>query len=168
MIGWALRKFSGWALSKNEPGSYAGEDDPRWAYTIETDGSKYLTRILLSRLLGLKEKLGVGVYLHNFHREDIDRHLHNHPWKWAVSFVLSGSYDEERLVENLVHSGGWDYTTHVRRVRFFNRLNRNDYHKVERLDGDVWTLFITGPRVQDWGFLVDGQHVPWKKYLGKE
>ncbi|MGN6103521.1 MAG: hypothetical protein ACTHU0_00210 [Kofleriaceae bacterium] len=53
-------------------------------------------------------------------------------------------------------------------MRFFNRLTDTDYHRVRELRGDVWTLFITGPRVQDWGFLVDGDHVPWTKYLGKE
>lgn len=158
MLSRLLNRFATWALSKNEPGSYAGEDDSRWAYTIETDGSPYLTRILLSRLLKLKDKLGVGVYIHKFHRPDIDRHLHNHPWTRAFSVILSGSYIETRLAGT---------TTATRRVRWFNSLTQHDYHKVESLEGDVWTLFITGARVQDWGFMVDGVHVPWKKYLKK-
>ena len=174
MLSWALNKFSQWALSKNAPGSYAGEDDTRWAYTITTGDSKYLTRILLSRLLGLKDLLGIGVYIHNFHREDIDQHLHNHPWGWAFSVVLSGSYTEERMVGlgepemvGILESRQVrQVITDVRRVRFFNRLTKNDYHKVLQLHGDVWTLFITGPRIQDWGFLVNGRHIPWKQYLG--
>lgn len=167
MIDKLLQKFADYALSKNAPGSYAGEDDERWAYTITTDGSPYLTRILLSRLLKLKDKLGVGVYIHKFHRPDIDQHLHNHPWKWAFSVILSGSYTEERFVD-VVSNGGLAPLTvsKTRRVRWFNKLTDADYHKVETLHGDVWTLFITGPRTQDWGFLVDGEHVPWKKYLG--
>ena len=62
------------------------------AYTIETDGDPYLTRILLSRLLPIKRLFGIGVYLHRFHRPDIDQHLHNHPWRWAASLILNGSY----------------------------------------------------------------------------
>src|ERR1700692_2623605 len=91
MISRLLNRFATWALSKNKPGSYAGEDDKRWAYQIETDGSPYLTRIMFPRIFGVR------VYLHHFHRPDNDRHLHNHPWKWTKSFVLCGSYTEERL-----------------------------------------------------------------------
>ncbi len=52
------------------------------------------------------------------------------------------------------------------RTRRWNWLTGDDYHRVLRLHGDTWTLFLTGPRRDDWGFLVDGEHVPWKKYLG--
>ncbi len=154
MIAGLLRKFAAWALAKNAPGGYAGEDDERWAYTIETLGDKYLTRVFLApKIAGL-----VRPMLHNFHRPDSDRYLHNHPWRWAFSIVLSGSYDEERLVDD---SG----ETKHRRVRWFNVLRADDYHRVTKLHGDVWTLFVTGPRVQDWGFLVDGERVPWTEYL---
>jgi hypothetical protein len=165
VIARLLQKFADWALSKNAPGGYGGEDDKRWAYTIETDGDPYLTRVILSRLLKLRDRFGVGVFLHKFHRHDIDRHLHNHPWKWAFSIILSGSYTEERLEAYLPMIG---MVSNTQRVRWFNYLTDADYHAVKQLHGDVWTLFITGPRIQDWGFLVDGKHVPWKKYLGKQ
>lgn len=183
-----LRRFTDWALSKNAPGTYVGEDDPRWAYTITTDGKPYLTRVLLSRWLGLRRFVDVGIYLHHFHRDDGDQPLHNHPWEWAASLVLSGAYVEERLdqvvetvpsystkcgqqcdlPECVVSGTVRQILTDTRLVRFFNRLTKADYHRVRELKGDVWTLFITGPRVSDWGFLVDGEHVPWAKYLGKE
>lgn len=169
-----LGRFTDWALEKNGPGGYAGEDDPRWAYTIVgDDGSPYLTRILFSRLLKFR-KLGFGVYLHRFHRPDGDQDLHNHPWKWAYSFILSGSYTEEKL-KGISRSPlaccdicPLNVQTETRRVRWFNHLTHNDYHSVRATHGDVYTLFIVGPRVQDWGFLVDGKHVPWRKYLGVE
>lgn len=171
MIARLLNAFTQWALSRNAPGGYAGENDKRWAYTIETDGDPYLTRILLDRLVGLRNKLGIGVYLHKFHRPDIDEHLHNHPWKRAFSLVLSGSYDEARLIRGDARSCRVMYDgtpVEHRRVRFFNYLTKDDYHQVRQLHGDVWTLFVTGPRIQDWGFLADGIHVPWRKYLKKE
>lgn len=165
MIGALLNRFAKWALSKNAPGGYDGEDDKRWAYTIETDGDPYLTRILLSRLLPIKRFLGIGVYLHHFHRPDIDQHLHSHPWKWAASLVLNGSYTEERLEGVL----GTVTLTEDRHVTRFNFLRDTDYHSVKELHGDVWTLFITGPRHgDDWGFLVDDNHVLWTTYLKKE
>lgn len=161
----ALDAFARWAVSKNTPGAYQGEDDKRWAYTIETDGSPYLTRVLFSNLLPIKKWFGIGVYLHHFHRPDIDRYLHSHPWRWAASVILTGSYDEERL-EGVI---GTEAITSTARVAHFNILRDTDYHKVLELHGDVWTLFITGPRLlTDWGFLVDGVHVPWRDYLGKD
>src|SRR5437588_5646356 len=46
------------------------------------------------------------------------------------------------------------YTTlfRSRRVRWFNFLRGSDFHRITKLDGDVWTLFVTGPRAQSWGF----------------
>jgi hypothetical protein len=159
-----LSKFTDWALARNAPGGYTGEEDGRWAYTIETDNSPYITRVLAPRIFGFR------VMLHHIHRADDDRELHNHPWAWAFSCILSGSYDEERL-EAIVPSAGDIHAAQVltekRRVRRFNRLNDADYHRIEKLHGDVWTLFVTGPRVQDWGFLKDGVHVPWSEYLSR-
>jgi hypothetical protein len=154
-----LNKFAQWALAHNASGSYKGEDDKRWAYVIETDGSKYLTRVLFPRVFGVR------VLLHHFHRKDIDRHLHSHPWKWTRSLVISGAYDEERLAHP-EREGCLD--TIERTVTRFNKLDDKDYHRVTKLHGDVWTLFVTGPRCQDWGFLTDRGHVSWREYLGKE
>jgi hypothetical protein len=176
-----LSKFADWALSKNPPGGYAGEDDKRWAYTIVgEDGSPYLTRVLLSRLLPIKKLLGVGVYLHHFHRSDGDQELHNHPWSWGASLVLAGAYVEERVEQivsrHLPCNGpgcdlkAWEHSvrdvlTDTKVVRWWNYLTKDDYHSVRELRGDVWTLFFTGERIQDWGFLRDGQHVPWRVFL---
>lgn len=154
-----LRRFTSWALSKYAPGGYAGEDDRRRAYTIETDGDKYLTRVILLP----RRIFGANIYLHNFHRADADRYLHNHPWRWTRSIVLSGSYDEERLAHPELE-GCLDVVE--RAVRWFNKIGELDYHRVTKLHGDVWTLFITGPRIQDWGFLTEQGHVPWQKFLG--
>lgn len=164
MLAFLLNKFANWALSKNAPGGYAGEDDKRWAYVIETDGSPYLTRIMFPRVLGVR------VFLHRFHRGDGDQDLHNHPWKWAASLVLCGAYTEERLEGVLEHITGLKPTTMTvdRLITHFNFLRDTDYHRVDKLHGDVWTLFVTGPRTQDWGFLVDGKHVPYQTYLGKK
>jgi hypothetical protein len=167
LLARALGAFANWALSQNAPGSYAGEDDKRWAYTIETDGNPYLTRILFPRVFGFRPML------HRFHRADLDRHIHNHPWALAFSFILCGSYVETRLdveADALLHRLGRRADrdpTITRRVRWFNVLTDADYHKVDRLNGEVWTLFVTGKRMQDWGFLVDGEHVPWREYFAK-
>lgn len=97
------------------------------------------------------------VRLHHFVAPDNAGH-HNHPFSWAFSLVLWGSYDEEILHTGL---GVW----RIRRVRFFNWIPAEKYHRIVKLHSSVWTLFVTGPRVQGWGFWVPGRgSVPWKQY----
>lgn len=187
MFAGLLNKFATWAISKNPPGGYAGEDDTRWAYTIYgEDGTPYLTRVLLTRVAPLnvlKKLTGIGVYLHHFHRPDGDQAFHDHPWRAGASLILNGAYVEER-VEQIVEiacdgTNGADGScfgapvcssirevlTNTKLVRFWNYLTGDDFHAVRSLRGDVWTLFLTRGRFQDWGFLVDGVKVPWREYL---
>lgn len=141
-----LDRIPKWDRDSNTP------EPPVWQYTINgRDGSPYLTRAMLPRFLGVR------VMLHHFHRPDEDDCMHNHPWAWALSLVLKGSYVETRMP--LLKA------TRTRVVKFFNLISSHDYHKVDALKGDVWTLFITGPRVQDWGFLTPEGHVPWEEFL---
>jgi hypothetical protein len=103
------------------------------------------------------------VRLHHFVGPDDAGH-HNHPFKWSFSIVLRGSYTEEVL--------DWDRCgsyMKTRRVRFFNWIPNGKYHRITELHGDVWTLFVMGPRVSSWGFWdkVRG-HIPWKQYNAEQ
>lgn len=134
----------------------------------------YLTRYFIFRRSALTEGMETkvtkpprwGLYLHRFHRGDQDRELHNHPWRWALSFVLKGGYSEERRESN----GVGDVRVVRREVRpwSFNYLTHNDFHRVDLDNGEAWTLFLVGPLVQDWGFWdrSTGSYFPWKKFLG--
>ena len=168
IVGLLLNKIMHWALAKNGPGGYRGEDDTRWAYVIETDGDQYLERLLLPRIRVPALGIDVKPMIHHFLRPDADRNLHDHPWAWARSLVLSGSYVETRLERDettLSRAAGGQDVTVTREVRRHNALDAGDFHKVDELLGDVWTLFITGPTVQDWGFRVGGRKIPWRQYL---
>lgn len=122
-------------------------------YVIEdyVDGEPYLTRTVFPRVLGVRP------LLHRFHRPDGDRHLHNHPWEWCLSVVLTGSYAEVRLDRGC--DGEQD-----RVVRRFNFIRHGDYHRITELRGEVFTLFLTGKRVSDWGFLTEDGYVPHEDY----
>jgi hypothetical protein len=116
----------------------------------------------------IAQDLGTGKWrfrLHHFVGPDDAGH-HNHPFEWALSIVLWRSYTEEVLVDPFFLPGcgtfGWIET---RRVRFFNWIPRGKYHRIVELHGNVWTLFITGPRVSSWGFWVPGRgHIPFDQY----
>lgn len=171
MIRRALGALMDWAIARNGGGTYEGEDSPRWAYTIRgEDGSAYLSRLLLPRV-----RLGGFQFrpmLHRFHRPDADGDLHNHPWTFGLSLVLVGGYLEERL--DLARGHG---ATMQRWVRGLNLLTWRDFHRVVELlgqnedgTGEVWTLFVTGERIQDWGFLevLPGTFTQWERYLARK
>ncbi len=62
--------------------------------------------------------------------------------------MLCGSYDEERLCK---HEHRCEHVG-KRHVKWFNFIRGSDFHRITKLHGEVWTLFITGPRRQGWGF----------------
>lgn len=104
-----------------------------------------------------------NVYLHQFLRSDDDRALHDHPWAFNASLILRGSYTEETIA-----AGG----IRVRAVRcagsFKLRVGPAP-HRVELHDGQCWTLFITGPRVREWGFhCPDAGWVHWKRFTAAD
>lgn len=101
-----------------------------------------------------------GIYLHRFHRSDSDRELHNHPWRWSCSLVLAGGYVEERRSGDAVIS---------RRVTpgRFNWIGHDDFHRVDLIEKDAWTLFVVGPKVSSWGFWsrISRAFVPWREFI---
>ena len=115
-----------------------------------------------------------GLYLHRFHRSDDAGALHNHPWKWAVSLVLKGGYSEERRVPDRsgAEDGRGQYVVKRSTVRpwSLNFLTHRDFHRVDLLAEEAWTLFLVGPLVQSWGFWDrnTGTFTDWKKFLGIE
>lgn len=102
----------------------------------------------------------IALYLHRFHRSDEDLALHNHPWRWAVSLILTGGYSEERRIGNRV----------VRRSVLpltLNFISADDFHRVDLFEEDAWTLFLSGPKASSWGFWDrrTGEYVPWREFI---
>lgn len=136
--------------------------------TFETDGSPYLSRFYLLR----KSKPGddddardrpLSVYLHYFHRGDEDAELHNHPWGFSFSVILTNGYIEERWIKN-------EIVKRVLRPGSLNILRSNDFHRVDLRNPEqgAWTLFFAGKRVQDWGFWhpeILPTLVPWRTFI---
>lgn len=98
-----------------------------------------------------------NIYLHEFIRSDDDRALHDHPW-WNVSLLISGEY-----VEHTMPQGGVNvrkrYTAGDLKFRTAKYA-----HRVELTAGACWSLFITGPRIRDWGFHCPTRWVHWQEF----
>jgi hypothetical protein len=100
-----------------------------------------------------------NIYLHKFSGSDDDRALHCHPW-WSVSFLLRGNLSE---VYNCDDDG---YRIEaVRQIKRFRPVMRRakHAHRLELHSGPAYTLFITGPRVREWGFHCKSGWKHWTK-----
>lgn len=154
-----------------------------WVRHILRDGEPYLDRYSV-RAQGPSGTNPWRIYLHRFHAPDGPGH-HNHPSAWSFSIVLWGNYTEEILERRC---GKWHrfdgdhcegqcgrepaVSVHTRRVRWFNWITADKYHRIAELHpgpgargragGGVITLFVCGPLTgRGWGFWRPGiGHVP--------
>lgn len=99
-----------------------------------------------------------NIYLHQFLRSDDDRALHDHPW-WNISILLRGSYLE------YMAKGPHPYIPRHRGAGAVVFRRPLTPHRIELFDGrPVWTLFITGRRVREWGFHCPRGWVHWQDF----
>lgn len=145
------------------------------AYTITNGTTNYLTRVKFPRVFGRR------VMLHKIWRADSDREMHNHPWDKAYSFILVGSYMEERIdhtadVLMMLRMNGRPRTVPrtTQHIKWFNRIFKEDFHRISEIDGPLWTLFIAYKRTADqngveWGFLNEETRelIPFDQYIMK-
>ncbi|MGC4059385.1 MAG: hypothetical protein QM749_00400 [Aquabacterium sp.] len=135
--------------------------------TITHDGSVvYMKRWwLMPRCLLHTDKEGnlmprswvpFSLRIHHIVLPDSDRDLHDHPFDYRT-IILDGFYVEEDIFGAFRFRNTGD--TVKARAQTFHRIDKVS-------DGGVWTLFIMGPRINGWGFLVGGHKVPYRRYLG--
>ncbi len=126
---------------------------------------------------------GDAMLLHYFARGDDDQALHDHPWDYFSSHILSGGYSERRPPlawrtsnETWAELGsvpGCAWSDHEITVRDHDsgemmRIGRNQ-HAVEDVLPETWSLIQTGPRVRPWGFhRPGGIWQPYREFLAEK
>ena len=96
-----------------------------------------------------------NIYYHRVLHSDDDRALHDHPWP-SFSLLVSGILCE-RTKDGLrvILPGQCVFRT------------PQMAHRLELIgDEAAETLFITGPRVRDWGFHCPKGWVHWRDFVG--
>ena len=110
---------------------------------------------LIRYYLFLKERkwFPFNIFLHKFLQSDPDE-LHDHPWPY-FTIILRGGY--------------WEVTPKGRFWRgpgSFRFATPKSLHRAELENGiSAWTLFIPGPKLSEWGFIVKGKWMQTKKYF---
>lgn len=96
-----------------------------------------------------------NVYLHEILRSDDDRALHDHPWA-NTSMLLDGRYVEHTPDGSFMREAGW-----------VGAREAGALHRLEILPGErAVSLFLTGPKVREWGFQCAKGWVHWRDFTG--
>lgn len=136
----------------------------RWARNREPDliiggDAAYLRRFWL-----LPRNRFFNVYVHEFLRSDHDFAHHDRPYLFNASWIIDGTY-----IERMMRAGGVE----VEDVRVAGQLKLRwgaSPHRIELFgnsDGTrkaCWTVFVTGPRVREWGFHCPHGWRHWREF----
>lgn len=144
-----------WLLEHAEP--YDNGDGVGHLY--HADGTLYMARFQLA------QRCGFVLRLHHIATHDLDRHLHDHPWNF-LSIVLTGCYIEFRPATIKPCFDG-DVETVTARHRMPGSIafrRSTDRHRIAFVRDQTWTLFLTWPRVQWWGFYTPAGKIYWRHY----
>lgn len=94
-----------------------------------------------------------NVYLHDIRQSDDDRALHDHPWV-NRSLLIFGRYIEH------TPDGSFE-----RRAGDLVERAATALHRLEIIPGErAISLFITGPRIREWGFACPQGWIPWRDF----
>ena len=104
-----------------------------------------------------------NIYLHRFGRSDDDRALHDHPWLFNCSIVLRGMLAE--VTECRGRHACWGQTRRGLSAGDWRFRWGRAAHRLELRSAHAWTLFITGPRIREWGFYCPkNRWVHWRDF----
>lgn len=120
----------------------------RWAEKLGIPECPYLIRwCFITPLFSIR--------LHKWNAADDHRHYHNHPWSF-ITIILKGGYIDKGLIKDtMLIQGDIAYR------------KASHYHYVLPQLFPTWTLLITGPKIQRWGFLVKNKFIQPLTYFGK-
>lgn len=116
-----------------------------------------------------------NAYVHQFLRSDDDRAHHDHPWLFNASWLIEGSYVEHSivaggaLVKTERRTGDWKFrwgkAPHRVELYYAGFAIGNGRAKPIGAPLSCWTVFITGPRVREWGFYcMERGWIHWKLF----
>lgn len=136
-----------------------------YMHLFHADGTPYMERYWLRPYS--EDRQGWAVRLHHIVTEDYDRELHDHPWDFW-SLVLRGGYLEARpygTEPDFNAPGGCERVRFTeRRAGSFAHRRATDRHRIVAVEKDTWTLFVTGPKRQWWGFYTPTGKQHWRHF----
>lgn len=105
-----------------------------------------------------------NIYIHKFLHSDDDRALHDHPWANA-SILLEGNYIEHTPRGEFMREEGFVYVRRASQAHRVELLKEVPWAKDAGKERSCVTMFITGPKVRDWGFLCPNGWRYWQDFV---
>ena len=116
---------------------------------LDEHGGEYMRRWYLSGRAGPQERF------HRITADDPGRDWHDHPWDYTTRLLSGAGYIEHTPDGDAMYGPG---DVLVRRAEALHRL--------ELIDGPVWTYFVTGRLRRAWGFMTGHGWVHNRAYHG--
>lgn len=136
---------------------WAAKRDPNFMVTRDGGVEIYLKRWWL-----ITRNNYFNIYLHNMLLDD-DPILHDHPY-WSLSLTLTDGLEEiYRENPDLESYQSIPYSRNIKAGQWVWRGSRFAHQLI--VHQPAWTIFITGPRVREWGFWCPKGFIPWHKYV---
>lgn len=150
------------SLPSMQPGSAVPnatlEEMQAWARSIMGRGPDYtIGADYLRRWWVIPRNPFANIYLHEIVKSDDDRAFHDHPWD-NRSFLIFGRYIE--------HTPDGDFERKAGDV-----IDRaaSALHWLEAVPGETAvSLFMTGPKIREWGFACPQGWVHWTDFTSEE
>lgn len=116
----------------------------------------FLPKPFLKRWFVIPKNRWCNIYLHKFILDDEDRALHSHPW-FNVSLLLVGQYIEVTKDRRKLYTAGnlkfrLPSTGHRIELVHTRKTGHKRTKTLRERGQPSWSLFITGPVMQSWGF----------------
>lgn len=125
------------------------------------DNEPYLERYYV--FLKDRKYFPFNVFIHKFLKSDPDD-VHDHPWPYATLILKGGYYEWTPIFDANGKMIGEQQ--HWRGPGHFRVCRSKSYHRIELKDGvTAWTMFMPGPQMREWGFLVNNKWIHNDKYL---
>lgn len=120
----------------------------RWNEPIGNPECPYCYRWVLNLFL-------FSIRIHKWLGDDDKRYMHDHPWPF-ITIVLKGKYiDASEKGKDHLKTGS---------IRYRRSIHK---HNVTNVKPGTITLVITGPKIRNWGYWVDGRLRRPLKYFHK-
>jgi hypothetical protein len=115
------------------------------------------------RWWGIPRNRFFNIYLHKILHDDDDRALHDHPWP-SLSLMCAGTIKETYTTDN-----GLTTKTKILRIGDWRYRGPEFAHRLELVRNDIArTIFMTGPRIREWGFLCPQGWRHWKDFVSSD
>ena len=139
---------------------------PRHVIVPDCPGGKVGAPLMTRYFLFQRDWL--AVYIHHFHRSDLDE-FHDHPWNF-VAFLFHRGYWEHVPPTYTLRDGplsfrvGHQTTCRNWRHRFSVLWRPATFQHYVEIDIPTWTFVIRFRRSREWGYITNGVWTHWRVF----